>query len=205
MAADKRALLIYWRTSGIITDDKILAAFEKVPRENFVLEKYRAETYLDEPLPIGHGQTISQPTTVAIMTSALQPKAGQKILEVGSGSGYQAAIISELVGKDGKVYTLERIKDLAKFAKSNLKAYKNVAVMHADGTKGYEKARPYDRIVVTAAASELPNAIFRQLKENGLMVIPIEDHLFRITKTKGKPVMDDLGLFAFVPLIIGKA
>jgi protein-L-isoaspartate(D-aspartate) O-methyltransferase len=205
MAAGKDALLIYWRSAGIITDEKILAAFEKIPRENFILEKYRVEAYLDEPLPIGHGQTISQPTTVAIMTSALQPEKGQKILEIGSGSGYQAAILSELAGPKGKIYTLERIKVLANFAKKNLRDYKNVSVLHADGTKGYEKAKPYDRIVVTAAASELPMAIFRQLKENGLMVIPIEDHLFRITKVKGKPVMDDLGLFAFVPLVIGKA
>jgi protein-L-isoaspartate(D-aspartate) O-methyltransferase len=139
------------------------------------------------------------------MTSALQPEKGQKILEIGSGSGYQAAILSELAGEKGKIYTLERIKALADFAKKNLKSYKNVSVLHADGTKGYEKAKPYDRIVVTAAASELPMAIFRQLKENGLMVIPIEDHLFRITKVKGKSVMDDLGLFAFVPLVTGKA
>lgn len=205
MAAGKEALLIYWRTTGLVTNDKILEVFRKVPRENFILEKYRAEAYLDEPLPIGHGQTISQPTTVAIMTSALQPEKGQKILEIGSGSGYQAAILSELAGEKGKIYTLERIKALADFAKKNLKSYKNVSVLHADGTKGYEKAKPYDRIVVTAAASELPMAIFRQLKENGLMVIPIEDHLFRITKVKGKSVMDDLGLFAFVPLVTGKA
>jgi protein-L-isoaspartate(D-aspartate) O-methyltransferase len=205
MARAKEALLIYWRTTGIITDDAVLKVFEKVPRENFVLEKYRAEAYLDEPLPIGHGQTISQPTTVAIMTSALQPEKGQKILEIGSGSGYQAAILSELAGVKGKIYTLERIKALAEFAKRNLKDYKNVSVLHADGTKGYEKAKPYDRIVVAAAASELPLQIFRQLKEKGIMVIPIEDHLFRITKVKGKPVMDDLGLFAFVPLVIGKA
>jgi protein-L-isoaspartate(D-aspartate) O-methyltransferase len=205
MTADKKALLIYWHNTGIITDDKILAAFEKIPRENFILEKYRAEAYLDEPLPIGYGQTISQPTTVAIMTSALQPEKGQKILEIGSGSGYQAAILSELTGLKGKIYTLERIKELANFAKKNLRDYKNVSVLHADGTKGYEKAKPYDRIVVAAAASELPMAIFKQLKENGLMVIPIEDHLFRITKVKGKSVMDDLGLFAFVPLVIGKA
>ena len=204
MSVGKSALLEYWRSTGIITDDKILAAFEKIPRENFILQKYKSDAYFDEPLPIGFGQTISQPTTVAIMTSALEPKAGQKILEVGAGSGYQAAILSELVGLKGKVYTLERLKELASFAKKNLKAYKNVTAIHADGTKGYAKAKPYDRIAVTAAASQLPKEIFGQLKEKGIMVIPIEDHLFKITKIKGKPVMNDLGLFAFVPLIVGK-
>ena len=174
-------------------------------QENFILQKYRADAYLDEPLPIGFGQTISQPTTVAIMTQAIEPDSGQKILEIGTGSGYQAAILSELVGPKGKVYTLERIKELALFAKKNLKDYKNVLAIHTDGTKGYAKAAPYDRIIVTAAASELPMAIFKQLKEKGIMVIPIEDHLFKITKQKGKPVMEDLGLFAFVPLVAGNA
>ena len=204
MSVGKSALLDYWRSTGIITNDKILAAFEKTPRENFILQKYRADAYFDEPLPIGLGQTISQPTTVAIMTSALMPEKGQKILEIGAGSGYQAAIIAELVSIKGKVYTLERIRELALFAKRNLRDYKNVTVIHADGTKGYAKAAPYDRIIVTAAASELPKEIFKQLKDDGVMVIPIEDHLFKITKVKGKPVMEDLGLFAFVPLVAGR-
>jgi protein-L-isoaspartate(D-aspartate) O-methyltransferase len=205
MSVDKSALLEYWRSTGIIIDREIFAAFEKVPRENFILQKYKADAYLDEPLPIGYGQTISQPTTVAIMTQALEPDSGQKILEIGTGSGYQAAILSELTGPKGKVYTLERIKDLALFAKKNLKDYKNVLPIHADGTKGYAKAALYDRIIVTAAASELPMTIFKQLKEKGILVIPIEDHLFKITKQKSKPVMEDLGLFAFVPLIAGNA
>jgi protein-L-isoaspartate(D-aspartate) O-methyltransferase len=205
MAVGKDALLIYWRTTGILTNEKILNAFKKVPRENFVLQKYKFEAYFDEPLPIGYGQTISQPTTVAIMTSALEPDKSDKILEIGAGSGYQAAIISELIGDKGKIYTLERIKDLAKFAKQNLKSYKNVSVIHADGTKGYAKTAPYNKIIVTAAASELPLQIFKQLKEKGTMVIPIEDHLFKITKIKGQPQYEDLGLFAFVPLIIGRA
>ena len=205
MSVGKSALLEYWRSTGIVTDREIFTAFEKVPRENFILQKYRADAYFDEPLPIGFGQTISQPTTVAIMTQALEPDSRQKILEIGTGSGYQAAILSELAGPKGKVYTLERIKDLALFAKKNLKDYKNVLTIHADGTKGYARAALYDRIIVTAAASELPMTIFKQLKEKGIMVIPIEDHLFKITKQKGKPVMEDLGLFAFVPLVAGNA
>lgn len=190
---------------GILTDNKIINAFRKVLRENFIQKKYADDAYLDEPLPIGFGQTISQPTTVAIMTSALKPEKGDKILEVGAGSGYQAAIIAELIGEEGKLYTIERLKELYEFAKKNLKAYKNTRVIHADGTKGYAKASPYNKIIVTAAASELPKEIFRQLREKGVMIIPIEDHLFKITKLKGKPVMEDLGLFAFVPLVTGRA
>lgn len=181
----------------------MLEAIEKVPRENFVPKKYSDLAYLDEPLPLIAGQTISQPTTVAIMTAALDAKKGQKVLEIGTGSGYQAAVLAELAGPKGKVYTIERIKDLVDYARKNLRTYKNVFVIHGDGTKGYKSAATYDRIIVTAAASELPGVIWRQLKEGGIMVIPIEDHLFKITKVKGKPKMADLGLFTFVPLIAG--
>lgn len=201
MAVSKQVLITYWRNSGIVTNESVLSAIEKVPRENFIPEKLRDMAYLDEPLPLMAGQTISQPTTVAIMTGALELKKGQKVLEVGSGSGYQAAILSELVGSKGKVYTIERIKALVNFAKKNLKGYKNVKIIHGDGTKGYAKSAPYNRIIVTAAAAELPQVIFSQLKEGGIMVIPIEDHLFKIKKTKGKAQMEDLGLFAFVPLL----
>ena len=204
MSADKLALISYWRNSGIVKDENILEAIERVQRENFVLKKHRHLAYLDEPLPLIEGQTISQPTTVAIMTQALSVEKGQKILEVGSGSGYQAAILAELVGPRGKVYTIERIKDLVEYARKNLRSWRNVFVVHGDGTKGYKPVAKYDRIIVTAAASELPKVIFIQLEEKGIMVIPIEDHLFKITKIKGEPKMEDLGLFVFVPLITGK-
>ena len=201
MTIDKHALIVYWRNSNTVTDETVLSALEKVPRENFVLKEHKESAYFDVPLPLMAGQTISQPTTVAIMTNALELKSGQKVLEVGTGSGYQAAILSELVGSKGKVYTIERIKALVNFAKKNLKGYKNINIIHGDGTKGYAKAAPYNRIIVTAAAAELPEIIFEQLKEGGIMVIPIEDHMFKITKVKGKPKMEDFGLFAFVPLL----
>ena len=204
MSANKLALISYWRNSGIVVDEKVLNAFEKISRENFLLKKHKHLAYLDEPLPLIEGQTISQPTTVVIMTQALDVKEKQKVLEVGAGSGYQSAILSKLVGTTGKIYTIERIKDLVDFSRKNLRGYKNVFVVHGDGTKGYDKQAPYDRIIVTAAASELPKVIFKQLKEKGVMVIPIEDHLFKITKVKGKAKMEDLGLFVFVPLIAGK-
>ncbi|MEM2873983.1 MAG: protein-L-isoaspartate(D-aspartate) O-methyltransferase [Candidatus Nanoarchaeia archaeon] len=205
MSVDKLTLLSYWRNSGLITDEAVLNAIEKVPREDFVLKEHRHLAYLDEPLPLKAGQTISQPTTVAIMTQALEVKEGQKVLEIGTGSGYQAAVLSVLVGPKGKIYTIERIAELVNYARKNLKNYKNVTVVHADGTKGYAKAAPFDRIIVTAAAAQLPDILFKQLKEKGIIVIPIEDRLFKIRKIKGKPEMRDLGLFVFVPLLTGVA
>ena len=195
--------MTYWKISGLVKSKRVLDALAKVPRENFVLEKYRELAYLDEPLPLLAGQTISQPTTVAIMTDSLNVKPGQKVLEVGTGSGYQAAILAELVGPKGKVFTVERIKALVQFAKKNLKRYKNVKVIYTDGTKGYTKAAPYDRIIVTACAAQLPDILFAQLKEKGIMVIPIEDKMYRITKIRGKPKFEDLGWFVFVPLLSG--
>jgi len=205
MSASKLALISYWRNSGLVESERVLQAFESIDREDFVLRQHKEDAYLDEPLPLMEGQTISQPTTVAIMTQASEIEPGMKVLEIGSGSGYQAAILSKLAGREGNVFTIERIKKLVNYARKTLKGFRNVSVIHADGTKGYSKEAPYDRIVVTAAASELPKDIFKQLKPNGMMVIPIEDHLFKITKVKGRPQMQDLGLFVFVPLIVGRA
>jgi protein-L-isoaspartate(D-aspartate) O-methyltransferase len=206
---EKKALIDYWRNSNIITSKAILRAFEEINREDFVLPEYRKYAYVDEPLPTFADQTISQPTTVAIMTQALEPKPGQKILEIGSGSGYQAAILSEIVGPKGNVITIERIKDLAEFAKKNLKAYKNVKVIYADGSEGYIKEAPYDRIIVTAAAKGIPEELFGQLKETGILLIPVgktsfAQKLLKISKTKGKKKIKNLGNFIFVPLVSSK-
>jgi len=188
-------------SQGYLKTKEIIEAFKKVKRENFVLADQREHAYANHPLSIGEGQTISQPLTVAAMTEALQPKERQKILEIGSGSGYQAAILSEIVGKKGKIITAERIHELFLFAKKNLKNYKNVFVFEGDGTLGYDKEKPYDRIIVTASAPHLPKKLFDQLKENGLLVIPIGDEMFRITKKKGKMEKEFLGYYVFVPLI----
>ncbi len=205
----KKKLIEYWRDSKIITDEEILKAFEKVKREDFVLPELKEYAYLDEPLPIGKGQTISQPTTVAIMTQALEPKKGQKILEVGSGSGYQAAILAEVVGPHGKVITIDRIKELYEYARGKLKKYKNVKVVFGDGSKGYRKSAPFDRIIVTAAAEDIPKPLFRQLKDGGLMVIPVgktsfSQRMLKVKKVGGKIEQEDLGPFVFVPLISGQ-
>ncbi|UCD04291.1 MAG: protein-L-isoaspartate(D-aspartate) O-methyltransferase [Candidatus Woesearchaeota archaeon] len=202
---EKKKLLKYWK-NNIIRDERILKVLEKVPRENFILEEHKDYAYVDEPLPILKGQTISQPTTVAFMTQALEPKKGQRILEIGAGSGYQAAILSEIVGTKGKIITVERIYELFEYAKDKLKDYSNVEVILGDGSKGYEKESPYDRIIVTAAAPNVPDPLFDQLKENGILLIPVGGGFFgqkmlRVKKIKGKKEAENLGSFIFVPLI----
>lgn len=201
----KRALIDYLVREGILKSKEIINAFKTVLREEFVLPEYREYAYIDEPLPILAGQTISQPTTVAIMTEALEPARGQKILEVGTGSGYQAAILSKIVGPKGKIYTIERIPELYKFAVKNLQSYKNVEVILGDGSKGYQAAAPYDRIIVTAAAPKIPKSLFDQLKEGGIMLIPIgfglSQKMYKIRKIKNKMQKEDLGYFVFVPLV----
>ena len=162
---------------------------------------YRKHAYIDEPLPILAGQTISQPTTVAIMTQALEPKKGQKILEIGTGSGYQAGLLSKIVGTKGKVYTVERIPELHKFAKKHLKDFRNVKVILADGSIGYKKKALYDRIIVTAASPSVPKPLFEQLKERGIMILPTRQRLVKVKKVKGNKIEEDLGSFVFVPLI----
>ena len=189
---------------GILKTKEIIEAFRKVPREEFVLPRYKDFAYVDEPLPIIKGQTISQPYTVAVMTEALQPEKGQKILEIGAGSGYQASILAEIVGKKGTIITVERIKELADFATKNLQkcGYANVFIINADGTEGWKKEAPYDRIIVTASSPDMPKPLIEQLKICGKMVIPIEDHMYLVEKiTKTKIEKTFLGYYAFVPLI----
>jgi len=202
----KKKLIKYWEESNIIKDKRILKALEKVPREDFILKEHKEHAYVDQPLPIMKDQTISQPTTVAMMTQALEPKEGQKILEIGSGSGYQAAILSEIVGPKGKIITIERLHELFDYAKDKLKDYSNTEVILGDGTKGYEKKAPYDRIMVTAAAPSIPEPLFKQLKNNGILVIPVGSglmgqYMLKVKKVKGKQEIENLGSFVFVPLI----
>ncbi len=197
----REALLKSMEARGI--SKRVVKAVSLVPREKFVLKKYIREAYADIPLPIHAEQTISQPTTVAIMTDALDVEEGNKVLEIGAGSGYQAAILSKLAGK---VFTIEIIKELADFAKDNLKAaaIKNVKVIHGDGSLGYKKEAPYDRIIVTAASPSIPEELFKQLKEGGVMIVPsgglYTQSMLKVTKKKGKAVTQELGWFRFVPL-----
>ena len=186
----KRELLERYEKHGIVRSEEVKKAFLKVPREEFVLDPYKPYAYDDRPLPTLRGQTMSAPHMHLILLEALELRRGMKVLEVGTGTGYQAALIAEIVGPEGKVITIERIRELAKIAEENLKrlGYKNVKVIRGDGLKGYPPEAPYDRILITAAVKEIPKALIEQLKPTGILVAPvIEDYrnqrLIRIRKT----------------------
>lgn len=208
MEEKRRALVEKLLREGYIRRREVAEAMLRVPRELFVPEGLREYAYEDRPLPIGMGQTISAPHMVAYMVEAAEIGRGDKVLEVGTGSGYHAAVMAELVGPEGHVYTVERIPELAEQAKRRLEAlgYNNVTVVVADGSKGYPPAAPYDKIVVTAAARRIPPELVRQLKVGGIMVIPVEEEpgyqvLYKVVKKpEGLEVVRLLPV-AFVPLI----
>jgi protein-L-isoaspartate(D-aspartate) O-methyltransferase len=188
-----------------ICDPRVLAAMLAVPREEFVDEALRDDAYGDWPLPIGGGQTISQPYTVAFMAEAAELRGDEKVLEVGTGSGYGAAVLSQL---GAVVHTIERIPALARRALSTLARlrFSNVHVHLGDGSLGLVEESPFDVIVVTAGAASLPPSYTDQLAEGGRIVMPIgkcksSQHLYRFRNQHGALSIDDLGTFAFVPLI----
>ena len=201
--------LIGWvKRSGCLRSEAVEKAFRAVPRHLFVPKKMEAQAYIDDPLPIGEGQTVSQPSTVSAMTEALDVKQGQKILEIGTGSGWQAAILAKLAGKDGFVWTIERHHSLAESAKRNLEnaGIRNVRVIVGDGSLGLKESAPYDRIMVTAGCPDIPAPLLEQLKVGGKMVLPIGDlytqQMFLIEKVReGSINRKSLGGFRFVPLI----
>ena len=201
-----KELLGYWKSKKIITDKQVLTAFVKVKRELFVPPELREEVYSDVALPIGYEQTISQPSTVAAMTQALELRPGQKVLEIGTGSGYQAALIAHIVGSKGRVFTTEIIPELVSLARKNLAkaGVKNVSIVQADGSEGYSKEAPYDRIIMTAASPQTPLHLLAQLKEGGILLAPVGgpfgQSMMRIRKQKGKLVQENLGEYIFVPL-----
>jgi protein-L-isoaspartate(D-aspartate) O-methyltransferase len=187
-----------------IRDPKVLEAISVVPREMFVPDDLKKASYVNSPLPVGHGQTISQPYTVAFMLELLDVKKGDKVLEIGTGSGYNAAILSLLVGETGRVFTLEVVKELAKKAKRVLKDYKNIKVIVSDGSIGYAKEAPYDKIIVTAASPWISEEWIDQLRDNGIIVAPVGKSVQEMTKIikKGESVEREThGYFQFVPLV----
>ncbi len=206
MLAERRISMIRELEIEGIRDKKVLQAMEKIPRHEFVPRAMEEEAYANVPLPIGQGQTISQPYTVAFMLEALELKEGQKVLEIGAASGYNACLIAEIVGKKGKVYTIEIIPELVKLAKENINkmGMKNIRVVHGDGSRGYAKAQPYDRIIITAGAPEVPKPLIEQLKNNGILVGPVgsvySQNMIKIKKTRKGIIKKDLGCFVFVPL-----
>ena len=187
-----------------INNERVLAAMGKVPREEFVPLELRTETYEDGPLPIGHGQTISQPYIVAFMTERLRAKPSDRVLEIGTGSGYQAAILAELVSD---VYTIEIVQPLAKTAEATLQrlGYKNVHIKMGDGYKGWPEEAPFDAIIVTCAPDKVPQPLVDQLKEDGRMVIPVGERfaqeLYLLEKKNGQLKESVTLPVRFVPML----
>lgn len=186
-----------------ITDPEILRSMRKVPRHLLVPEDQREYAYEDRPLPIGEGQTISQPYIVAYMTDLIAPKKYMKVLEIGTGSGYQAAVLAEMVEE---VYTIEIVENLGKGAKKDLDnlGYTNINFLIGDGYQGWKENSPFDAIIVTAAAEKVPQPLIDQLKEGGKMVIPVGpegkvQELLLLEKSKGQIKTTNLGPVRFVP------
>ncbi len=187
-----------------IEDERVLSAMEKIPRHLFVPEHLRHLAYEDSPLPIGHGQTISQPYIVALMTQALELKGDEKVLEVGTGSGYQTAILCEL---SREVFSIERIPELAEGARRRLEelGYRNFHIRVGDGTLGWPEEAPFDRIIVTGGLPEVPRPLEEQLREGGRLVAPIggrfDQDLCLFLKEKGRLRRRVLCPCTFVPII----
>ena len=185
-----------------VSDKKVLEAMLKVPRDKFVPTSAVFGAYEDRPLSIGHGQTISQPYIVALMTECLDLDGNEKILEIGTGSGYQTAILAEIAYE---VYSVEIIRPLYERAKKALSGYKNVRLFNSDGYNGWKKYAPYDRIILTAAPEGIPEPLIEQLKDGGIMVLPSgpsgwSQSLLKIKKGKGKIKTQKICDVAFVPL-----
>jgi protein-L-isoaspartate(D-aspartate) O-methyltransferase len=204
---EKRQAMVSEQLAGRgIRDARVLDAMRAVPREAFVPEYLRGSAYDDSPLPIGSGQTISQPHVVAYMIEALNVKAQEKVLEVGAGSGYAAAVLGQIAAQ---VYAVERIRELADRASATLAAlgYDNVQVRHGDGTRGWPEQAPFDAIAVAAGTGEVPEPLRQQLKEGGRLIIPVGrtahfQQLKRITRvSRDEYEEEDLISVRFVPLI----
>ena len=204
--ARKIRLIMSLRQKGI-TDTSVLSAIERVPRENFVLSQFTGQAYEDSAWPIEEGQTISEPYVVAFMTQALKNNHDLKVLEIGTGSGYQAAILSKLYRR---VFTIERYKSLLRIAEERFHQCKihNVITRLNDGFNGWPEQAPFDRIIVTAAAESIPPNLKNQLSENGILIIPIgfenrKQQIIRVIKKENTFIEENLLSVRFVPLVKG--
>ena len=189
---------------GVLRSPNIIDAFRNTDRKDFVLPEYQKEAYEDYPLPIGYGQTISQPYTVAFMLELLQPQEGEKILDVGSGSGWTTALLAQIVGSKGCVYGMEIIPYLVTFGQNNLKKYKfpHAKILHAGKEFGLPAKAPFEKILTSAAADTLPQELIRQLAMGGTLVIPVRDEILQVHKiSETKTDVQKFPGFVFVPLI----
>jgi protein-L-isoaspartate(D-aspartate) O-methyltransferase len=206
LAARKIRLIMALRRSGI-ADTAVLAAIERIPREDFIPEAFHDQAYEDKALPIGHGQTISQPQVVGLMTQALEVGPRHKVLEIGTGSGYQTAVLSRLARR---VYTIERHKPLLQEAEQRFAKLQihNITAIAGDGLKGWPAQAPFDRIIVTAAADALPQTLLTQLSVGGIMVLPLgpdrgDQELVKVTRAESGIETEKLCDVRFVPLLPG--
>ncbi len=205
--AQRDAMVNTLAEEGVISSERVMEAMKTVPRHQFVPRGQVASAYDDAPLPIGEGQTITAPSVVGMMTEALEPRPTDRVLEIGTGSGYQAAVLAELVRH---VYTIEIIEELAVSAKNRLEGldYTNITVRHGDGYEGWPEHAPFDRIIVTAAPEEIPQTLIDQLKDGGLMIIPIAEDgwaqkLYLVEKDGDQITKTELADVIFVPMTGG--
>ena len=182
----------------------MLKAFEDVPREDFLPDQLKEHAYDDRAMPLLQGQTISQPSTVMIMTQALRVQEGMTVLDIGSGSGYQAALLATLAGKSGQVYATEIVAELCAYAQERLQGYDHVRLFHRDGIEEMKEFAPFDRILVAAACPRIPQPLIDQLREGGILVAPVgtvhEQKMIVGKKERKELITHSLGDFVFVPL-----
>ncbi len=190
--------------SGVLKTHKIIEAFQKIDRGYFIPEEFKKRTYVDAPLPIGKDQTISQPSTVAFMLEHLNPKEGDKILDIGSGSGWTTSLLCQITGEEGSVLGVERVNELVNIGQKNLAQFhfgKHCKIQKAGNKLGI-LGETFDKILVSASAKKIPEELFSQLKIGGVLVIPVQNSIFKFTKvSKTKVESQEFTGFVFVPLI----
>ncbi len=195
---NKEELLASLRKKG--TSEEIISAFSAVKREEFVPEHLVGYAYEDMALPVMEGSTLSQPSTIAFMLNLLEVKEGQKILEIGSGSGYVLALLAEM-NKTGKIYGVELLQTLGISSKKYLEQKKNVEVIIRNGSQGLPEFAPFDRILISAAAPEVPRHLLSQLTDNGILVAAVKQSIVQIKRVNGETIEKEFPGFAFVPLV----